>query len=131
QILELSHAPDFWRVPELIGVVAIILLVWGARKGRLLWRDPLPLLALSMALVPFVVFNQRLITGRSLQPFHYEGFITNYVALVGLFLTLVIFWRGGRTHAEWQAPKLAMIFLACAAFGWGWLEVDSITRMPH
>ena len=36
------------------------------------------------------------ITGRSLQPFHYEQFIANYVALIGLVVAAAIIWQGWR-----------------------------------
>jgi hypothetical protein len=36
--------------------------------------------------LPFLVFNQQVITGRSIQAFHYEMLITNYVVLIGLVM---------------------------------------------
>jgi hypothetical protein len=94
QKLTLSHAPDLLRMPELIGLAAIVLIVFGALRGRINWRAPETLFAASFALTPVIVFNQQVITGRSLQPFHYGWFIANYLALVGLVLASVIVWRG-------------------------------------
>ncbi len=94
QKLTLSHAPDLLRMPELIGLAAVVLIVFGALRGRLNWRAPETLFAASFALTPVIVFNQQVITGRSLQPFHYKSFIANYLVLVGLLLASVIIWRG-------------------------------------
>ena len=94
QKLTLSHAPDLLRMPELIGLFTIVLIVLGALRGRLNWRAPETLFAASFALTPVIVFNQQIVTGRSLQPFHYGSFIANYLALVGLVLATVIILRG-------------------------------------
>jgi hypothetical protein len=41
----------------------------------------------SFAVTPFLLFNQQVVTGRSLQPFHYEEFAANYwVALAAVML---------------------------------------------
>jgi hypothetical protein len=80
QLLEFTHAPDLLRGPEVYGFLIALILV---RRG---WRNPKTVFALSIALAPFVIFNQQILTGRSLQPFHYEQFITNYsVLLAGVF----------------------------------------------
>jgi hypothetical protein len=122
QKLTLSHAPDLLRMPELIGFVTIVLIVFGVIRGRLNWRSPQALFAASFAITPVVVFNQQIITGRSLQPFHYGWFIANYLVLVGLILTSVIIWRGPETERRpinyrW-AGRLAFV-----AIWWAAIEV--------
>jgi hypothetical protein len=122
QKLTLSHAPDLLRMPELIGLAAIVLIVFGALRGRLNWRAPATLFAASFALTPVIVFNQQIITGRSLQPFHYGSFIANYLALVGVVLASVIIWRGSEgerrpIRSRW-AGRLAFI-----AIWWAAIEV--------
>lgn len=94
QKLILSHAPDLFRVPELLGLAVIAVIVFGSVRKRLDWRTPETLFAASFALTPLIVFNQQVVTGRSLQPFHYEWFIANYVALAGLVVTSMVLWRG-------------------------------------
>lgn len=94
QKLILSHAPDLFRVPELLGLAVVALLAFGVKRGRVAARAPATLFAASFALTPLLVFNQQLITGRSLQPFHYEWFIANYLALIGLVITSILLWRG-------------------------------------
>lgn len=94
QKLTLSHAPDLLRAPELIGLLAFVLIVFCALRKNLNWRAPGILFAAAFALTPIVVLNQQMITGHSLQPFHYKSFIANYLALIGLFLAGVASWRG-------------------------------------
>ncbi|MDQ3473836.1 MAG: hypothetical protein M3447_08875 [Acidobacteriota bacterium] len=94
QKLILSHAPDLFRVPELLGFAVFALLAFAVKRERVAARAPATIFAASFALTPLLVFNQQLITGRSLQPFHYEWFIANYLALIGLVITSVLIWRG-------------------------------------
>lgn len=94
QKLILSHAPDLFRVPELLGLAVIALLAFGVRRGRVAAQAPATIFAASFALTPLFVFNQQILTGRSLQPFHYEWFIANYLALIGLVITGILLWRG-------------------------------------
>lgn len=122
QKLTFSHAPDLFRVPELIGLAVIILIVFAALRGRVNWRAPGILFAASFALTPIIVFNQQLITGHSLQPFHYKSFIANYVALVGLFLASVIIWRGSAGVSR-PIPYRWVGRLAFIAIWWAAIEV--------
>ena len=94
QKLILSHAPDLLRVPELLGLAVLTLLAFGVKKQRIALRAPATVFAASFALTPLLVFNQQLITGRSLQPFHYEWFIANYLVLAGTVITGILLWKG-------------------------------------
>lgn len=87
QALLVTHAPDLFRVTEVLGILIILALAWGVRRKILEWRDPVTLVAASLAVVPFLVFNQQIITGYSLQPFHYEQFIINYLILTAAVIT--------------------------------------------
>ncbi|HEY9402292.1 MAG TPA: hypothetical protein VIQ24_06340 [Pyrinomonadaceae bacterium] len=95
QVLEFTHAPDLFRMPEIIALVALAVLAAGAWRGRLEARDAGVLYVASFALTPFVVFNQQLVTGRSLQPVHYADYILNYLALVALTLAFALYARPG------------------------------------
>jgi hypothetical protein len=78
--------------------------------------------AASFALVPFVVFNQQVITGRSLQPLHYDLYIAKYLALIALILCAVLIWRS-RSHAKVvRFPGRILFGIALAAFVWGCIE---------
>lgn len=93
QLLQLSHRPDLLRAPELYGALVLCLLAYHARKNLQTYRDPKLLFIASFALAPFLVFNQQIFTGRSLQPFHYEEFVANYWVVLAVFLTLGILRR--------------------------------------
>jgi hypothetical protein len=91
-------------------------------------REPATLFAIAMALVPFAVFNQQFITGRSLQPIHYQVFIGNYVAMLALIVAIGLVWRRklgqGRT-----GPKIICTAVMLLAIGWGFVECHYTVRV--
>ena len=89
-LLTSTHRPDLLRAPEMIAGVVLVLLVARVWRDKLLLAAPQTLFALSFLVLPFLVFNQQIVTGTSLQPFHYEVFIANYVVLAGLVLVVRI-----------------------------------------
>ena len=91
-LLEMTHAPDLFRAPELYAVLVICLLGYVLRRRTLAWRDPKVLFTASFVIAPFLVFNQQILTGRSLQSFHYEEFVTNYWVVIAGFLVLGMAW---------------------------------------
>jgi hypothetical protein len=98
QLLELSHRPDLLRSPELYGVLILCFLAYQIKKKKRSLTDPIILFIASFALAPFLVFNQQVLTGRSLQPFHYEEFVANYWTVIAAFLTLGIVRRNLNTR---------------------------------
>lgn len=119
QQLILSHAPDLFRIPEILGLVSIVLVLSQALRGKVDLRDPRMLFALSFSFAPFAVFNQQIITGRSLQSFHYELFIANYVGIVAVFLSAFGVWstshKPTRPMSSGWAVRLILIALWWAA----------------
>lgn len=99
-LLTRTHAPDIFRLPELVGGLVLVALTFGARRGRLFWREPRVIFAASFALTPFVVFNQQVVTGRSLQPFHYQMFSANYIAMLALVVAATLLWRGTQRTSQ-------------------------------
>jgi len=94
QILELTHAPDLLRAPELYGTVILCVLIYHFIKKRKRYHDPAILFTASFAVTPLLIFNQQVITGRSLQPFHYEEFVANYWVAVAAVLAVGLLPRG-------------------------------------
>jgi hypothetical protein len=91
QLLQLTHAPDLLRAPEVYGIIALgFLLSYARNRGN--WREPKVLLTVSLLFVPFLIFNQQVVTGRSLQSFHYEEFVTNYGVALAVFIALSLKW---------------------------------------
>jgi len=106
QSMEITHAPDLLRAPELYGMLLIGVLAYCVRKRKASWRDPKILLIASFAIAPFLTFNQQVLTGHSLQPFHYEEFVTNYYVVLAGFLMLAIVSN--------QVPRRVLHYLAIA-----------------
>lgn len=117
QLLALSHAPDFSRSSIKLGLIVCALIAYCAWRGHLKWRDRAVLFTTAFALTPLLVFNQQVITGRSLQPLHYELYIAKYMALLALILTIALAWRGRA-----RLPRRALIGTALAALSWGMIE---------
>lgn len=110
QALTLSRAPDFFRVTEIVNLFVVLVLIIHIRRRRIDWRSPDALFVIACAISAFVVFNQQVITGVSLQAFHYEQFIINYVVLVSLV---------GTYHLLWSHLKIRPIVWAVFAVGVG------------
>ncbi|HEY9403983.1 MAG TPA: hypothetical protein VIQ24_15090, partial [Pyrinomonadaceae bacterium] len=131
QALVHTRAPDLFRTSELLGALALVLLLFGAWRGWLAWRNPAALLVASFALMPFAVFNQQLISGRALQPIHYEQFITNYVSLVALALSVVLVLNGRAAREGGGRAGVSRKILAAVALVslvWAAVEVVVATR---
>ncbi len=127
QALTHTRFPDLHQPPEIAGLITLVVLALAARRGRLSWRAPRVLFTASFAIVPFVVFNQQVLTGRSLQPLHYEEFVANYVALTGFVMAVAIVWQG-RERATKISGKI-LLWIALAAFGWGFVEAKLATEL--
>ena len=110
QLLEFTHRPDLFRGPELYGLAIVIFTIRLAMRD-IDWRDPRILFVLSLTVAPILVFNQQVLTGRSLQPFHYEWYVANYWILTALFLALGLVRR--------NLPKRIPLHLAIGALGIG------------
>ena len=125
--LSKSHAPDLLRLPEIIGLVTATVIALFIIRGGLRADDPAVVYALAFAVTPLVVFNQQILTGLSLQPFHYEAFIGNYTALLAAFLTA---WFISRNYLK-ARPGLGRVLVlgfACVAVLSGSAEAVLLTR---
>ena len=108
QVLERTHAPDLLRTPELVGLAILILVTWLAATRRIDWRAPAALFVISLASAPIVILNHQIVTGRSLQPFHYTQFITNYMVTIAAVILLGIAWK--------RMPRLVPVTLGLGSF---------------
>jgi hypothetical protein len=130
QLLTHTRRPDLLRPPALIGMIVLALLACAVWRGRLRWRDKLTLFAAAFALTPLAVFNQQVVTGRSLQPIHYEVFIVNYVAAFALILTIALITRLNEvSDARRKLTRRALAAVALLTFGWGVVEADITTHV--
>lgn len=118
-LLTRSFRPDLFRLPEIFGAATLLGLCFAARRRHIIaWRERETLFAAACALTPFIVFNQQIVTGLSLQPFHFAMFSANYVATLGAFLYAALICRAWASHndasptqseqrAETRAPSAA------------------------
>lgn len=121
QLLANTRTPAFDSPSMIFGLIVAVGI------GLLLWREtveirsPRTLFALAFAVTPVVLFNQQIVTGRSLQPIHYEVFIANYMVLVAfaLFLFMIV--------QKANAFRKALLYVAIIAAGWGIVEATGST----
>jgi hypothetical protein len=77
----------------------------------------------SFAVLPFVTFNQQVVSGRSMQPFHYEVLIGNYIVLVALALLIGLFRATDRMVITIPTVILSLI--------WGLIEVSLVFQANY
>jgi len=121
QTLISTHRPDLFHVSEMLGALIVILLVVSIWRRKMELKNSLTLFAASFALLPFVVFNQQILTGKMMQVFHFEAFVVNYCVLIGLLITLTLFWK--------PVPSRLLVWLAALSFAWGVVEVGLPSRL--
>lgn len=122
-VLTLTHRPDLLQVPEIIGAFILVALIVSVRRNKLSRNEPKVVFAASFALLPFLVFNQQLITGRSIQPFHYEILIANYAVLVGLVLFTGLLQPAMARRTTFLIVALCLL--------WGTIEVTLALRARY
>jgi len=127
QALVISRKPDLFSAAEIFAFLVLAILAVGISRGAIAYHDPRVLIATSLALLPLVVLNQQLITGRVMQPIHYKGFVTSYAVLLALVLTAGLEWRR-RSGGQWKLSKRALVWIAIAALDWGVIEVQQAAR---
>jgi hypothetical protein len=108
-----SHAPDLFRLTEILGLAILAITGLLISRGLVQARSPAIIFTLACALTPFLLFNQQILTGRSLQPFHYEVFIGSYTTVLAAFVTAILCYRG----LAITRPALARVSLAALAVG--------------
>lgn len=120
QSLGVTYRPDLFRIPEIIAAVILVLLITAIRRRKIEASSPRVIFAITFVLLPFAVFNQQILTGKTMQPYHYEAFIVNYVVLAGLVLTAALLWTPNRRVLLW---------IAAVSFSWGLIEVGLPSRL--
>ena len=128
QLLVHTRSPDLLRFPEYIGFAVLLLVIAGLASKLIELKERSTMFVLALALVVFVIFNQQIVTGRSLQPIHYQVFIGNYVAALALFGAIGILWKSKLATGK-VLPKIACSVLAVAAIFWGIVECHYTVRV--
>ncbi len=116
-LLVFTRRPDLWRIPEILSFA--ILLGFFAAKG-LGWldlREPKILFLMAFALVAPIVFNQQILSGRSLQPVHYQFYCVNYISAFSL-LTIVCVLLNKKVSSRTFNKILLLLGLAALYVGY-------------
>ena len=126
QLLAFTRAPEIASPSMIIGLVvaAIAFYMLRTREDRV--GSSLALI-LSFALTPVILFNQQIVTGRSLQPIHYELFIANYMVLTAAVLLLSAWFSGSKSESGKPSYR-GLAYLGIAAFAWGAFEAYGSSR---
>jgi hypothetical protein len=115
QIMVATHRPEVFHVHEIIAAIVLLTLVLRLWRGRIAKTDPRFIFTASLGLLPFVVFNQQIVTGRTLQAFHFEIYSVNYSVAVGVMLTLALFLS--------PVSRRVLVWIAALSFTWGFFAV--------
>ena len=116
-----THRPDLLRIPEILGALILIAIGLAVRRNQIKLNDSRLIFTASLALLPFAVFNQQIITGWIIQPYHYEVFILNYSVLVGVVIALALLQK--------PVPRRLLIWIAILSVAWGLIEVSVPARL--
>jgi len=125
QLLVITHAPDFFRFSEVLCYISLIFLVFAIRFWFAKLKPSSIIFLLALALVPLFVFNQQIVTGRSLQPFHYEFYVVNYIAALVLVLTGFFFLK---QICSSKIYTTILLVIGLVAVVWGYVEVKYTTK---
>ncbi len=127
QLLVYTRELDLYRNVEIIGAVVLgLLVILLLFKRSANYRKEMALAA-ALSVSPIVVFNQQFLTGRSLQPFHYEYYVINYIVLISVVILVILLSKimlAGRK----KLSAVIAILVATSAVGWGRLEAVETTR---
>ncbi len=127
-LLKHTHLPHLASVPLISGLIIAIAILFAVLKGVARLSSHRVLFAISFTLTPLILSNQQILTGRSLQPVHYEIFISNYLVLTALILFLSLVFQHLAAGKKWVFRR-ALFYTAFLALGWGVIEATgSIKR---
>jgi len=120
-MLSFTHQPDLSRIPTLISFVTIGILIILRGLGKVKLGDPKIVFLISFAVVAPIVFNQQIVTGRSLQPFHYQLYSVNYLALLGLSTAILILIKRLTDTKTFYGTT---VFIGLFALTWGYVDSE-------
>jgi hypothetical protein len=102
-------------------MLILIAIGMAVRNKKIELSDSRLIFTASLALLPFAVFNQQIITGWTMQPYHYESFILNYAVLVGVVIAIALLRK--------PVSQRLLISIAVLSVVWGAVEVGLPARM--
>lgn len=126
QLLVLTRKPDFLQRVEIIGyfILTFVALALFLKWLKLFERKAYFIAAFALA--PLLVFNQQVLTGKSLQPFHYEFYVINYVVLLAIVLIVAVFWQ--KIVGKLKILSIILLsILSVFSVYWGFVEATETT----
>jgi len=126
QLLVFTRQPDLLRTVEIIGYFVLTATVFALWRKYIVLKDRRAYFIAAFAFAPLLVFNQQILTARSLQPFHYEFYVINYVVLLAIVLIIAVFWQ--RFLSRFKTVSIILLSVLCvAAIYWGYIEARDTT----
>ena len=116
-----THRPDLLRLPEIMGAMILVGLVIGWFRNKIEQNESRTIYAMSLAVLPFIIFNQQMLTGKTMQVFHFDLFVINYSTLIGLLVAVSLLWR--------SVPRRLLIWLGALSLAWGVFSVALPARL--
>ncbi len=126
QLLVFTRQFDLLRTIEVIGYFVL------AATAFVLWQKITKLneykahFIAAFAFAPLLVFNQQVLTNRSLQPFHYEFYVINYVVLLAVVLIFTVFWQKFISVKK-SLSMILLSILTIVTVVWGHIEARDTT----
>jgi MFS family permease len=127
QLLVFTRQPDLLRTVEIIGYLVLTVMTFALWRKFSKLEDRKAYIIATFALAPLLVFNQQIFTGRSLQPFHYEFYVINYVVLLAAVLVAEVFWQRFISRRTTVSIILLSILGLISIF-WGYIEAKETTK---
>ncbi|HXH68953.1 MAG TPA: hypothetical protein VNI60_01265 [Pyrinomonadaceae bacterium] len=116
-LLVFTRQPDLWRIPEILSFAVLFGFFAAKGLGWLDLREPKILFLMAFALVAPIVFNQQILSGRSLQPVHYQFYCVNYISAFSL-LTFVCVLLNKKVNSRTFNKILLLLGLAALYVGY-------------
>ena len=123
-LLTNTHLPDLAHPTLILGLLTATVVGIFVYRGRFTIDQPPLILAISLSITPVILFNQQILTGRSLQPVHYEIFIANYMVLAAMVLLVGAFLNFSENR---ERDRKILAYVAAAAIVWGLIEASAPT----
>src|SRR4030095_13434253 len=127
QALMHTRSPDLFRPSEIVSFVLLAAVARLLLLRRVSLKDPRVLFLVSFLLLTPAVFNQQIITGISLQPFHYEEFVTSYCVLIAAIVGWRLLPRESRL-AKFANSDRALFWIAIVCIAYGMNSASGVSR---
>jgi hypothetical protein len=123
QILEKTRTLVLFRPTLILGCAIFLATIFLAKAGYLNLKNQLTLFIISFSILPLFVFNQHIITGYSLQPFHYNMYILNYLLLLAFVLLIYLVFK----QKLQKINSVGWVFIALLICSWAIIEMHYTT----